>query len=617
MTKGNFVVGTAGHVDHGKSTLVQKLTGIDPDRLPEEKARQMTIELGFAPLKLPSGRVCGVVDVPGHESLVRQMLMGAQGIDLVILTVACDEGPKKQTYEHLSILNLIGVPMTIVALTKCDMVYNDAELQTNVDLLVSNSIFEKSPRIKVSAYSGEGIDKILLTIDEMLENAIPRPLNKPAFYPVDRVFAVKGFGAVTTGTLWQGVVKKSEEYEIFPSSKKGKLRGIEFYSAQEDIGTAGNRLALNFQNLSKEEISRGDIITTPNRFSPVEKFDAKVSLLTKIKRKTRVKFHFATTEQEVDYADIGEGFVRIKLEGPLPLARGSRFILRSIAPPDTIGGGEVIDIEPKGKTNNPETLVRLVRIGSMTDEDYLTTILYESSTAGIEIKNTRGLVNWADERFDEFSKSVQAKRLGNRIYSHETIQEWSNKLNQMLFDFFTQNKTRAMITKAEARSRLLPDVDENLFAELLALALKPPLKLLGQEIVDTSREVERSPIEKTVESFFLGELLSPPTMQEIRSNPKINSDPKALEAAFSRLIAEKVIIRADQDVYFHKKAIAKAFQIMKKLIGENGCAKLAQYRDEAKTSRRYAQAILELMDGLGLTRRFGEGRVLGPKGLDI
>ncbi|NMD14458.1 MAG: selenocysteine-specific translation elongation factor, partial [Caldisericales bacterium] len=356
MIKRSFIVGTAGHVDHGKSTLVTRLTGTDPDRLPEEKARQMTIELGFAKLDLPSGRMCGIVDVPGHEKLVKQMLMGAQGFDLVMFTVACDEGPKRQTYEHLSILDMIGIRVGVIVLTKCDLPHDDAILQSQLDSMLANTSLEAMPRIKVSAYTGEGIDKLRQAIDDLLDHATPRPLNMPAFYPVDRVFTVKGFGIVTTGTLWQGQVKKGEELEIFPSRGKGKLRGIESFDAQIETGDAGSRLALNFQNLDKEDITRGNILATPGRFDPTTEFDAKIRLIEKVKRRTRLKFHYATIEQEVDYSDIGGGYARIKLEGPLPLTKGSRFILRSIAPADTVGGGEVVDLHPKGKLNAPETL---------------------------------------------------------------------------------------------------------------------------------------------------------------------------------------------------------------------------------------------------------------------
>lgn len=617
MTKRSFIVGTAGHVDHGKSTLVTRLTGTDPDRLPEEKARQMTIELGFAKLDLPSGRMCGIVDVPGHEKLVKQMLMGAQGFDLVMFTVACDEGPKRQTYEHLSILDMIGIRVGVIVLTKCDLPHDDAVLQSQLDSMLTNTSLEAMPRIKVSAYTGEGIDELRQTIDDLLDHAIPRPLNMPAFYPVDRVFTVKGFGIVTTGTLWQGQVKKGEELEIFPSRKKGKLRGIESFDAQIETGDAGSRLALNFQNLDKEDISRGNILATPGRFDPTTEFDAKIRLIEKVKRRTRLKFHYATIEQEVDYSDIGGGFARIKLEGPLPLTKGSRFILRSIAPADTVGGGEVVDLHPEGKLNAPETLQRLESIGQIDDENYLSRVILEHGESGFEMSRLRGFVNWPDDRFALFLKNGPHKTISGNLYDNNVFDSSSAKLSKLLTDFFKSNPSRNSISKSEAKAKLMPEINENLFSEILLTAIKEPLHMIGQDISLSNQTIQKSQTEVGIERELLREMFSPPTLSELRKIPAFSRNLRETEAAISKMIAEKIIIKSVDDLFFHKKAVVKAYLIMKALIEKNGSAKLAQYRDEVGTTRKYAQAMLELLDALGLTRRVGETRVLGYKTLDI
>ncbi len=617
MIKRSFIVGTAGHVDHGKSTLVTRLTGTDPDRLPEEKARQMTIELGFAKLDLPSGRMCGIVDVPGHEKLVKQMLMGAQGFDLVMFTVACDEGPKRQTYEHLSILDMIGIRVGVIVLTKCDLPHDDAVLQSQLDSMLANTSLEAMPRIKVSAYTGEGIDKLRQAIDDLLDHATPRPLNMPAFYPVDRVFTVKGFGIVTTGTLWQGQVKKGEELEIFPSRGKGKLRGIESFDAQIETGDAGSRLALNFQNLDKEDITRGNILATPGRFDPTTEFDAKIRLIEKVKRRTRLKFHYATIEQEVDYSDIGGGYARIKLEGPLPLTKGSRFILRSIAPADTVGGGEVVDLHPKGKLNAPETLQRLENIGQIDDENYLSRVILEHGESGFEVSKLRGLVNWPDDRFALFLKNGPHKTISGNLYDNNVFDSSSVRLGKLIADFFKSNPSRNSISKSEAKAKLMPEVNENLFSEILLTAVKEPLRMVGQEISLSNQVIQKSQIEIGVERELLRDMLSPPTLSELRKIPAFSRNLRETEAAISKMIAEKIIIKSVDDLFFHKKAVVKAYLIMKTLIEKDGSVKLAQYRDEVGTTRKYAQAMLELLDALGLTRRVGETRVLGYKTLDI
>lgn len=618
MTKRGFIVGTAGHVDHGKSTLVQRMTGIDPDRLPEEKARQMTIELGFAPLTLPSGRRCGVVDVPGHEKLVRQMLMGAQGFDLVLFTVACDEGPKRQTLEHLSILDIIGIKLGIIVLTKCDLPHDEEGLEIMIDNMVRGTILENAPRMKVSAHTGEGIPELKTKIDELLELSDPRPLDMPAFYPIDRVFAVKGFGVVTTGTLWQGAIKKGEEYEIFPSRKKGKIRGIEYFDAQIDFGEAGNRLALNFQNLEKDDLNRGDMIATPNRFNPVVEFDAKIRLLTKVKRRTRLKFHFAAIEQEVDYSDIGDGFARIRLESPLPLARNSRFILRSIAPPDTIGGGNIFDLEPKGKLNAESTIERLRKLELATPEEYLAKIVEETDIEGKKIAEVRGLVNWADSRFEAFLKDPQVVQLSGLLFSKKVVEGSTQKLTKLIAEFFRNNPSRSSLPKAEARTKLWPEMSENLFFEIIKQAVSDPFKLDGQNIVSSStQQTQKSELETFVENDLLRQMYQPPSLGEIRQFEKYKNNRKELEAVLSKLISEKIIFKAVDDLFFHKKAIISAFRIMKGLIDRNGQAKLSEYRDAVGTSRKYAQAMLELLDAWGLTRRVGETRVFGTKALDM
>jgi selenocysteine-specific elongation factor len=615
MEARSFIVGTAGHVDHGKSTLVTKISGIDPDRLPEEKERQMTIELGFAPLKLPSGRRCGIVDVPGHEKLVRQMLMGAQGFDLVMFTVACDEGPKVQTEEHLAILNQLNLKLGIVVLTKCDLAHDDAELQSKVDRLVVNSFLENAPRIKVSAYTGEGIDILLAKIDEMLDQSEPRPLNMPAFYPIDRAFAVKGFGVVTTGTLWQGTITKGSDLEIFPTRKIGKVRRIELFDSETDQGLAGSRLAINFPNMEKSDLDHGYIAATPKRFEAVEVIDAKVQLVKNIKRKTRLKFHYATIVQEVDYIDHGEGFARIHLESPLPMTKGSRFILRSIAPADTVGGGNVLDVEPTSKSQQQGTIDRLIKIESGTDEDYLITRINQTGQHGFDLAKLRVLVNWPDDRFEEFLKNPELVKLGQKALSKLTISLATEKLATDLIEFFKSNPERTTLPKSEARSKLAPDMPEDLFSQIIDNAIREPLKKSGNDIV-TGATGQKNPVEEAVMQMLSRDIFQPPSLTEIRQHPRFASNRRELESILSKLIAEKQILRGDVDLYFHKDAVEKAFAIVKRYIKSEGSIKLAQFRDEVKTSRKFAQAMLEMLDMLGLTRRNGDVRQLGPKGLD-
>ena len=450
----------------------------------------------------------------------------------------------------------------------------------------------------------------------MLDHSEPRPLNMPAFYPIDRAFAVKGFGVVTTGTLWQGTINKNSDLEIFPTRKLGRVRRIELFDAETDQGLAGSRLAINFPNLDKTELDHGYIAATPKKFEAVEIIDAKVQLVKNVKRKTRLKFHYATIVQEVDYVDHGEGFARIHLESPLPMAKGSRFILRSIAPADTVGGGNVLDIEPTLKAQHPETLNRLKKIDSGSDEDYLILRATENGQAGFDISKLRVLVNWPDDKFENFLRNERLVRIGQKVVSKQVISTITERLSSDLINFFKANPERTSMPKSEARSKLAPDMPEDLFSIIIENAVMEPLKKQGNDITTGSSVQQKNPIEEAVLDMLKRDIFQPPSLTEIKQSSRFASNRRELEMVLSKLIAQKEILRGDVDLYFHKEAVDRAFQIVKKYIKNEGSIKLSQFRDEVNTSRKFAQAILEMLDILGLTRRNGDVRQLGPKGID-
>ncbi|MDO8963682.1 MAG: selenocysteine-specific translation elongation factor, partial [Coriobacteriia bacterium] len=362
----SLVLGTAGHIDHGKSALVKALTGTDPDRLPEEKERGVTIELGFARLELPSGRALGVVDVPGHERFVRQMVAGATGIDVVLLVVAADDGVMPQTREHLAIVDLLGIPKGVVAITKSDLADPDwlAMVSEDVGRLIEGTSIAGSAIVPVSARTGAGLDELRAAIDAVAGDAPARHAALPMRLPVDRVFTISGAGTVVTGTMWSGTAKRDDPVEVLPSGRTGRIRGVQVHSKATDEAVAGQRVALNIAGLDKDEIDRGEVIAAPGTLSVTDRFDARFTYLPGNEKPfvsgARVHVHHGTREvlgRVLLMDDIGElqpgesAYAQLRLEDPVAPRYDDRFIVRSYSPVFTIGGGVVLDALPPRRTH--------------------------------------------------------------------------------------------------------------------------------------------------------------------------------------------------------------------------------------------------------------------------
>ena len=358
------VIGTAGHVDHGKSTLVEKLSGINPDRLAEEQSRQMTIDLGFAWLDLPTGETIGIVDVPGHRDFIENMLAGVGGIDAALLVIAADEGIMPQTREHLAILQLLDIKNLIIALSKIDLI-DDPEwielVELEIEDLLAQSGFADVPLIPVSAHSGAGVKDLVAAIQRVLAGLSPPVNARQPRLPIDRVFVVGGFGAVVTGTLSGGTLSIGDSIELQPSGKIGRVRGLQSYQRAVPIAAPGSRVAVNIAGLNRADIQRGDVLTYPGQIQPTRLADAHFTQLADLERRlahnAEVKFYCGASESiakvrllDADTLRPGaDGWLQIRLRDPLPLSRGERFILRYPSPPETIGGGLVVNAHPRGR----------------------------------------------------------------------------------------------------------------------------------------------------------------------------------------------------------------------------------------------------------------------------
>ena len=380
-----YVIGTAGHVDHGKSTLVKALTDIDPDRLPEEKEREMTVDLGFAWMTLPSGREVSIVDVPGHERLIKNMLAGVGAIDLAMLIVAADESVMQQTREHLAILDILQIRRGLIVVTKTDLV--DEELvelvKAEVEDVVAGTSFEGCTMIGVSAYTGAGLDELKATIDEILDDTgARRDLGRPRL-PVDRCFSISGFGTVVTGTLIDGVFAIGQEVELAPSGMRGRIRGLQSHKERVDSSDPGVRLAVNLSGVARTDIERGEVVTLPGWLPSTRRLDTRIRMVAgaphPLRHNSGVTFHLFTSETTARVrlldadrlAPSEEGWIQILLDDPIPMVKGDYFVLRSAE--DTLGGGQVVDPNPRRRHRRfvPETIEQLLMLDQGTGEDII------------------------------------------------------------------------------------------------------------------------------------------------------------------------------------------------------------------------------------------------------
>jgi len=468
------ILGTAGHIDHGKSTLVKALTGTDPDRLKEEKERGITLDLGFASLDLPSGNRLGIVDVPGHEGLIKNMLAGVGGIDIVMLVIAADEGIMPQTREHLAICDLLHVKKGLIALTKMDAAEKDwlALVQDEVREFVKGTFLEKSPIVPVSAKTGENLETLKQELDKLAKEVAPKSPNGILRLPIDRVFTMKGFGTVITGTLLSGTISQDQEVDILPKGTTTKVRGIQSHNQAAQRAVAGQRTAVNLQGIEKDQISRGDTIVTKGFFTTTRNVDCSLSMLKQatrgIKTGTRIRFYNNTQESIGRAALVGtnelnpgdEGYVQFRLEQPVLIQHGDRFIIRFYSPMETLGGGMVLDPHPRRhKTSTMAESVRNLTVlekGSL--EDKLAIIVAGKALACMEEAAVIGSVA-ADKQeiTTALSALVQKKavvRVDNLYVHGSQLAILEKKVLDLIAGFHKANSLKPGIDKEEVKGLL-------------------------------------------------------------------------------------------------------------------------------------------------------------------
>ncbi len=614
-----YVLGTAGHIDHGKSVLVQALTGIDPDRLREEKERGMTIDLGFAWLKLPSGREVGIVDVPGHERFVRNMLAGVGGIDLALLIIAANEGVMPQTREHLAIVDLLEIRHGIVVITKKDLV--DEELLSLVHMeieeLIGATTLAGAPAVAVSALTGEGLPELVATIDELLGSTEPRrDLGKPRL-AIDRVFTMTGSGTVVTGTLIDGSLSKGQEVEILPPGLKSRLRGLQSHKTRIDVATPGSRVAANLVGINTSQLQRGDVLTRPGWLVPSKLLTVKLRLLGYLRRPLKhgatVSFHTGAAEAmaklrllEGDELKPGQAaWAQVRLDRPVAAVNGDHFIIRSTE--ETLGGGKIIEAQTRR--------LRRFRVDVIENlEAKETGTAEEMVLALVETKGpleTSALTSELSLQADEIRATVVSLTEQGEIVvldwgDHSlllTVKRWEGliqKTKDALQEYHQKFPTRPGMPKVELGSRL----------KLGAYAAAAFQKMAAQDvIVDEGKAVRL--LEHQIKLTQAQQTKTDAFLRSLKDNPYAPPSDLIPEPDLLKLLMEqRQVVKVANDVVFAAPVYDEMVEKVTSRIKNQGQITLAEVRDMFQTSRKYAQALLEHLDGKKITRRVGDARVL-------
>ncbi len=632
----HLVMGTAGHVDHGKTALIKRLTGVDTDRLKEEKERGITIELGFASLTLPDGRTLGVVDVPGHERFVRNMVAGAAGIDLAVLVIAADEGVMPQTREHLHICTLLGIRKGFVALTKIDMVDKEwLELvREDVRMFLRGTFLEDAPVVPVSSLTGAGypelLSAIVKTADEVEEGADVGLFR----LPVDRVFTIKGFGTVVTGTLVSGKVGTGEEVEISPVGLRARVRGIQVHNRTVEMAEAGQRTAVNLQGIDREMVERGHVLTGPGSLTASQRLDCIYSHLSgagrKLKNRTLVRLHTGTSEVmarmillDRDELEPGEECcTQLVLEVPLTAVAGDRFVVRSYSPVTTIGGGVIVDPLPvKHKRSSAGVLREFQRLAG-GEEEKTAVILERAGIGGITEKllvvrtgiRGRELRRRLEGMFSA-KRAVLADRDEMRVFSYTVYEAFQAEILRQLRGYHERNPLQEGLSREELRTTLGrgDGVGQKIFTMALRdlekreeiSAEKEIIRLMGHR-VHLQGEMEN--LRENLSIVYRDGGLAPPTVREVLE--RFPDRKKEVASLIQVMTREGVLVRISEDLNFHRDALAKLREDYRRLLIRDVQATPASFKELTGLSRKFIIPLMEYFDMTKLTMRAGDHRVL-------
>jgi selenocysteine-specific elongation factor len=627
------VIGTAGHVDHGKSTLIAALTGTHPDRLKEEQEREMTIELGFAWLTLPNGEEVGIVDVPGHRDFIGNMLAGIGGIDAVLLVIAADEGVMPQTREHLAILDLLQIQTGIVVITKIDMI-DDPDwldlIEGDIRSTLNGTILANAPMVRVSSRTKDGLDELIDLLTSALQDSPARPdLGRPRL-PIDRVFSIAGFGTVVTGTLLDGTFSPGEEVEILPGQHTGRIRGLQNHKKKEGIAVAGSRTAINISGLNVEDIQRGEVVVHPRQYNPTRRLDINFRLLSDasgpLKHGSEVKLFIGTSETIAKVRLLGtdvlepghSGWLQLELRSPVVAVRGDRFILRRPSPSETLGGGSIVDPQPKyrHKRFSTDVINNLESLSQGSPADILLQASLAIGPAQLKDVILRARLEQAQVQaaYDELigdglliclDGEKQQSLKDKLVISQSHWYKITNQIDEVINEYHRNQPLKPGISREELKSRLKLSAPvynsilsrlaaSNQLAEKGSLIVKPGFKIIFSPPQQVSL---KGLLERFAQSPF-----SPPAVKECHTAVGEDVFNAMVEIGELKQVSGEVVFRT-QD---YDSLVSKTLQF----IEQNGQITVAEARDLFKTSRRYVLALLEYFDSIGITTRDGDVRRL-------
>jgi selenocysteine-specific elongation factor len=627
----HVVVGTAGHIDHGKSSLVLALTGIDPDRLKEEKERGITIDIGFAHLEVADGLTLGIVDVPGHERFVRNMLAGVGGIDLVMLVIAADEGVMPQTREHLAICQLLRIPRGLVVLTKSDLAEPDwLELvQEDVRGFLRGTFLEGAPLLPVSAKTGAGLPALREALTTLAGDVPARGLDATFRLPIDRVFTIRGFGTVVTGTVAAGQLTLDERVEVYPRGIQAKVRGIQTHGRPVPAAVAGQRAAVNLQGVERAAIERGDVLSLPELLQPTYMLDATCELLrdapAPLRPRQRVRFHTGTREvmARLHLLDAPElepgqtGHVQLRLEGPVVALPRDRYVIRSYSPMVTIGGGELLDVVPDKARRSAARVGRLRTLESSPSLDVLEAHIQQVGGGGARVAALRARTSFGPAALRTLLQELVAQErvliVDREWYVHvETAERIRREAEAALAAFHAREPLKAGMSKEELRTRL-GGLEERVFLALLERFAGAGVLVVDKDKVrQAGHAVRLTPAQQgmsdRIEAEFRAAGVAPPSLDEAFA--KLGLDGPSAQAITQLLVDGRRLVRIREGLYFHAEPLQAAVAQVLDFLRQRQAITPQDIKDLLGISRKYAIPLLEWLDTQRYTVRVGDKRVL-------
>ncbi len=631
-----IILGTAGHIDHGKTSLIRALTGIDTDRLKEEKERGITIELGFAHLELPNGKLLGIVDVPGHEKFVKNMVAGATGVDIVAMVIAADEGVMPQTREHFEICQLLNVKHGLVVLTKIDMV--DPEwlelVREDVAEYLSDTFLADMPTVEISSVTGEGIDEMIQVLDSLAEQIPEKDMGHLFRLPIDRIFTMKGFGTVITGTSVSGKISTGDEVSIYPQGFSSRIRGMHVHNKEVAEVSSGLRTAINVHDIEKMMLRRGDILATKESLRTTYMVDVKLDLLSsslrKVKNRAKARFHTGTSEiistvvlLDRDELNPGEScFAQIRMDAPTAVLKGDRYVLRSYSPVRTIGGGVILNPLPLKKKRFSDTVLAELKILHKGEQkDIIERFVALGRFRGVEETELSFLVNLSKKKLSEPLKALKAQKVVIQFDKERSVlihRDFHEKARTELLDivsgYHKKFPLKTGLPKEELRSRakgandpkLFNFIVNQLFREEVLVQEKEEVRLESHKVTLAQ---DQKKTRQEIEAIYMKGQLEPPYFKDLK--PKFPKD--TASDVLGVMVKNGILLKVKEDLYFHQSAVEKLEQKLVDFLRKEGEITTPQFKEMTGTSRKYTIPLIEYFDASQVTVRVGDSRVLRKK----